>query len=601
MSFFILDHRPVRIKVKQTPLGKGGEGQIHEVIEPPRFRQSVVKIYHPQERDSQQAAKLQYLIQNPPADLSEGSLIWPQYLVYDEANRFVGYLMSKAKFSENLSALSSLGFPKRLSQSWKIHYDRKNLQGLWHLSQVCLQIAKAVQKLHQDGRYRLVDLKPENILVNLKGEVSLIDLDSVEVFSGKKVRFQARKLSNEYCPSERINLSYHHAGFSSHWSHFSLAVIFYKILTGIHPFAATGDNHYEKLHSHQEKIQAGLFVHGQKAQHLSVIPHPHVNFWSLPAAVRELFFLALDEGGAHPEKRPDAQAWQTVLEALSPRDFQPLPLSSSKTASSSPRLQRTHKQRPPTLWVHGLMLSLLGLGLMSILSSSPPAAEIQRESASMTPALTTSATEGKTFAQRGTFSEGKAWVELENRFGFIDENLQISVPLIYDRAWNYEFGLAKVQKGAYYGYIDHQGREVLPIIYTQIEKIYWQEKLFFLIFKSHQWQILNQAQNLAGNTKWLNDYLIQIQIDGKIGLINHFGKIICLPRYDELVLDVNGGAKVAIQNKWGYIDDKGRELIAPKYDQLGEFTFGIARAKYHQKTYYINHRGFCVKDCPSGE
>ena len=58
------------------------------------------------------------------------------------------------------------------------------------------------------------------------------------------------------------------------------------------------------------------------------------------------------------------------------------------------------------------------------------------------------------------FPEGLQLVMKDGKWGYIDETGAIALPLIYDRADNFENGLAWVKIGNRCGYIDHEGREV---------------------------------------------------------------------------------------------------------------------------------------------
>lgn len=58
------------------------------------------------------------------------------------------------------------------------------------------------------------------------------------------------------------------------------------------------------------------------------------------------------------------------------------------------------------------------------------------------------------------FQEGLQLVMKDGKWGYIDETGQIDLRLIYDRAYSFENGLARVKIGNRCGYIDHEGREV---------------------------------------------------------------------------------------------------------------------------------------------
>jgi len=75
------------------------------------------------------------------------------------------------------------------------------------------------------------------------------------------------------------------------------------------------------------------------------------------------------------------------------------------------------------------------------------------------------------------FSEGLALVEKGSKWGFIDKTGKIVVPIIYDYDHDmftmeipdsFHDGQAKVKKGDKYGVIDKTGKEIIPIVYDKL-------------------------------------------------------------------------------------------------------------------------------------
>ena len=63
------------------------------------------------------------------------------------------------------------------------------------------------------------------------------------------------------------------------------------------------------------------------------------------------------------------------------------------------------------------------------------------------------------------FHEGFAKVKLDNKYGFIANQGNVAIPIIYDDAWNFHEGFAKVKLDNKYGFIANQGNVAIPIIY----------------------------------------------------------------------------------------------------------------------------------------
>lgn len=64
--------------------------------------------------------------------------------------------------------------------------------------------------------------------------------------------------------------------------------------------------------------------------------------------------------------------------------------------------------------------------------------------------------------------------------------------------------------------------------------------------------------------------------NGKWGLVNKTGNIICPAKYDEISVFYEGMARVKLSNKYGFVDIEGKEIIAPKYQVASHFFDGMS-------------------------
>jgi len=74
----------------------------------------------------------------------------------------------------------------------------------------------------------------------------------------------------------------------------------------------------------------------------------------------------------------------------------------------------------------------------------------------------------------GFFSEGLAWVKLNNKYGYINEKGEIIVSPQFDMACDFHDGLARVlvyinTVAVKYGYVDKSGKVVLNLTYDYAE------------------------------------------------------------------------------------------------------------------------------------
>jgi serine/threonine protein kinase len=170
--------------------------------------------------------------------------------------------------------------------------------------------------LHHTERYVVIDMKPDNIVIQPNGAVALVDLDSIEVVENGKTLYDAPVATPEYTPPD----SYWEnpevdPTQEEPWDRFGLAVIFYKVLLGIHPFAASTKGSFSDATSLSEKIEQGLFVHNPALQeYFEVIPAQHEEYQRLPLAIQQLFERCFIAGHTHPFARPSAAEWAQALE-----------------------------------------------------------------------------------------------------------------------------------------------------------------------------------------------------------------------------------------------------------------------------------------------
>ncbi len=300
------------LKLAPKPFASGGEGTLYKVEMPQAWQGYVVKIYHADKRGPQRERKIEYLSKFPPQNTADNALIWVEDIIYSSKGDFLGFLMPMAK-GEKLEILCSANLPRKLANSWyRFHPNQKTAMDL--RLKVCYNLAVAVHHVHATGRYVLVDLKPDNVIIHLDGTLSLVDLDSVEVVENGLKLFDAPVATPEFTPPEFYYNTSKDPTQQLAWDRFSLAVIFYKLLTGVHPFAASFLSPYVEFTNLAQKIEQGLYVfHPVRKQYIQTLPPPHLAINKLHPELQKLFFTCFVEGHDYPEKRPTAQQWCSAL------------------------------------------------------------------------------------------------------------------------------------------------------------------------------------------------------------------------------------------------------------------------------------------------
>lgn len=308
-----------QLELTTPPFASGGEGSLYH-IETEGYEGLVAKIYHPKKRTLLRQHKIAYLQEHPPKELVKEkgiTLVWPEKLLLDENNQFIGFLMPYVE-GEKLEILTLPKLGRRYREQWQAYDFSVDTRRHNRLS-LCYKIARAIEQLHHTERYVVIDMKPDNIVIQPNGEVALVDLDSIEVVENGQTLYDAPVATPEYTPPD----SYWEnpevdPTQEEPWDRFGLAVIFYKLLLGIHPFAASTKGAYAEATSLSDKIEQGLFVHNPAMQeYLEVIPAQHEEYQRLPLSIQQLFERSFIAGHQQPFARPSAAEWAQALEEFS--------------------------------------------------------------------------------------------------------------------------------------------------------------------------------------------------------------------------------------------------------------------------------------------
>ena len=269
-------------------IAKGGEGEVFEIL---GDRDNCIKIYHEHIRSKEKEGKLKYMVLNPPSDLQgiTYKICWPKDVIYKEGE-FVGFLMPKA-FDDSLLPyhLCQPLIPKKLSSQWHTTFDRKTFKGITSRLKLSVNIVAVVNRIHNNKRYIIVDLKPQNLLVTAFGKISIIDMDSVQIVQNEKILFKAPVSTPEYTPPEASDIIKSKIPITKDWDTFSLGVLVYEILCGIHPYVGSAKPPFDNLNTIQEKIKENL-THVTKGESaFSVLPPLQKIFYDYSDDLKNIF------------------------------------------------------------------------------------------------------------------------------------------------------------------------------------------------------------------------------------------------------------------------------------------------------------------------
>ena len=133
------------------------------------------------------------------------------------------------------------------------------------------------------------------------------------------------------------------------------------------------------------------------------------------------------------------------------------------------------------------------------------------------------------------------------RSAFSEQTFTYVIQPAYDRAYDFSEGVARVQSGDFFTFIDASGKVTLSQQFKGLTRL---------------------SEGLAGatidNVQW--------------GIIDTSGKFVVEPKFGRISVDSFSSGMAAFLKgaKWGYINTKGEEKIEPQFQFAGPFDEGIA-------------------------
>lgn len=533
-----------RILLNEQPLGSGAEGNVHEVVAPRHYQNCVAKVYHSHEQQKNREPKIKRLITFGVNQAVTPQVIFPQECIYNTRGDFVGFLMPKVIAPYHLTSLCSLGLAPTMPKEWQNKYHR-DAYNLYFRLTICKNLAEQVASLHRTQCYVFADLKPENIKINLEGEVFLLDIDSIQLLDEHQMLlYPAKKVTPEYAPQEIKWLNFQEDAIPETWDRFSLGVIFYKILLGLHPYTGTCLPPYEELVSNEQKIQANLLPLGERAGYFDIIPAPHQEFGQLPEKIQASLMASFQMA---PSLRPTAYDWFAIFEKQLKSMSKPMVREQTLAATAEEKTLTS-----PASW--------------TLLTD----AKAQRDVGRLV------AVNAAAFLVMLSLIKFISWSGIFTIQGISEEVCFLT-----------EEGVDKHEKGIVLS-------EVKPV-YVSKGKINIETGKFGLVHHSGK-LLLPYDYDWIGNFK---EGLAHIVWHSKTGYVNERGKIIIPLIYDEAWPFQHGFARVIVAKKTGMINKNGELLVPIYYDGMWNFdrlTHGLARVERHGKYGFINQQGKEVID-----
>lgn len=210
------------------------------------------------------------------------------------------------------------------------------------------------------------------------------------------------------------------------------------------------------------------------------------------------------------------------------------------------------------------------------------------------------------------FSEGVASAKLNGKWGAIDRNNQTVIPFEYDWVGPFSEGLAEVKlnvpgskdsDGTYYplgkhGFINKANQAVIPLKYHFTRQ--FDDGLAAVEVESGKWGYIDANNRFIVPPVYDDAYYFYadgwgtVKKDNKQGFVNHNNHLVLLD-YDVVSAPSEGLVEVAKNGKYGFFDlSKEREVIPLKYEAAKYFHDGLAGVQINGKWGFIDKSGVMV-------
>ncbi|MGF7059078.1 WG repeat-containing protein [Brassicibacter mesophilus] len=218
-----------------------------------------------------------------------------------------------------------------------------------------------------------------------------------------------------------------------------------------------------------------------------------------------------------------------------------------------------------------------------------------------------------------TDNKGHLLLKKNDKYGLTDANGKIVLKAEYDHIDSFENGFARFSLGRKYGFVNEQSEIAIPLEYEYPDDVGLTSSIFSfelegiaLVSKNNKYGFIDKSGKVISEPIWdkadnlfINNYT-KIHLGDKVGYMHRNGTIIT-PKWDWGNNFHEGLALVELEGKTGYIDETGKlvlstdtiteELIENSINPKGKKRFntdfwnGYAILKANGKCYFVNKKG----------
>jgi hypothetical protein len=171
------------------------------------------------------------------------------------------------------------------------------------------------------------------------------------------------------------------------------------------------------------------------------------------------------------------------------------------------------------------------------------------------------------------------------KYGFINQNGDIIVPLKYEDAFPFYDGYASIKSNDNWNYINEEGRVIFSdsLIFSY-RPIIENKAVFMVSGQEVEKRKRMHSEDRTGSQVFV-EYLNQIKKQQlKEGLIDINGKIVIEPIYDEISgYFIHGFMRVRNNGKAGIINEEGKIIIPIEYENVLDFKNNMFTAEKESK------------------
>ena len=242
------------------------------------------------------------------------------------------------------------------------------------------------------------------------------------------------------------------------------------------------------------------------------------------------------------------------------------------------------------------------------------------------------------FTVRGGFINGLALVSREGKYGYINKNGEVEIPIIYDYAHAFGDVIAEVVIDGKYGVINRKGEFVIRPVWDELafetfstairvvrdgltgwilltgetvipfQKIkckgMFDENQMCLVWRDESWVFIDTCGDvrlLLGYPEvepFSNGLAAVRNHEGCVGYIYYVGDLVIPCIYEEGRSCAEGFCPVRTDKKWGMVYvSSGEVAIAFSFDELEPFQEGLSLAKKEGKWGCLSHGGKWTVPC----